>query len=103
MPGPTQKRYRLRAEVWLYPGKGGWHFVTLDADLSAEIRSTSGGADSAWGSLKVLTTIGGTQWKTSLFPDSKSRRYQLPIKANVRIKENVGVGDTITCLIELGD
>jgi hypothetical protein len=46
-------------------------------------------------------TIGQTVWKTSIFPDSKSGSYLLPLKAEVRKKEKIGVGDTLTFSIEI--
>lgn len=26
------------ATIWLYPGKGGWHFVTLPKSVAAQVR-----------------------------------------------------------------
>jgi Domain of unknown function (DUF1905) len=42
----------------------------------------------------VLAQIGGTRWKTSLFP--KDWRYIVPVKARVRAAEGLEVGDTVT-------
>ena len=102
MSNPNGQRYSIRAEIWLYPGKGGWHFVTLPPEQSAEIRMIFAPAANAWGSLPVVATLGDMQWRTSIFPDRKPRCYQLPINAAARSREKVGVGDTISCTIELG-
>lgn len=32
-------RYDMQAEIWVYPGKGGWHFVTLPPELGARIKA----------------------------------------------------------------
>lgn len=45
-----------------------------------------------WGMIPVTVTIGATTWKTSLFP--KDGRYIVPIKAQVRTKENLDEGQT---------
>jgi uncharacterized membrane protein (UPF0127 family) len=43
--------------------------------------------------IPVLAQIGGTRWKTSLFP--KDGRYIVPVKAGVRTAEGLEVGDTV--------
>lgn len=48
-----------------------------------------------------MATIGKTQWKTSIFPDKRSRTYLLPLKAEVRKKERIFSEDTVSLTIEL--
>lgn len=31
------KEYKLREQVWLYPGKAGWYFITIPTDVTKEI------------------------------------------------------------------
>jgi hypothetical protein len=95
------RSYDIKAKVWLYDGKAAWHFVTLPQDLSDQIRFLTAEAKSAWGSIRVSAKIGGTVWKTSLFPDTKARAYVLPIKADVRKKEKIKAGGTVTVKLEL--
>jgi hypothetical protein len=94
-------RFNMRAKVWCYPGVGGWHFVTLPKKQSEIIRKAFSAIKQRWGSLPVTVTIGQTVWKTSIFPDSKSGNYVVPLKAEVRKKEKIGLGDTITFLVEI--
>ena len=42
-----------------------------------------------FGSIPVIVKLGKTEWKTSIFPDSKSGTFLLPLKAQVRKKEEV--------------
>lgn len=91
----TSAAHRFRATVWRYPGKGGWHFVTLPANVATVIRTLYGHQARAYGSLAVSVTIGTTTWKTSLFPDKKSASYLLAIKEKVREEEQIGEGDRI--------
>jgi hypothetical protein len=93
--------YKVRAAVWLYPGAAAWHFVTIPAAQSARIKKTFGAKRRAWGSLPVTVTIGKTRWKTSIFPDKKAGAYLLPLKTEVRKKENVSKGDTVTFMLEI--
>ncbi len=93
--------YKMRAKVWLYVGMAGWHFVTVPKKQSNEIKELFGGMAGGWGSLPVIVTIGKTSWKTSIFPAKKSGAYLLPLKAEVRKKEEITNGDTINFLLEI--
>lgn len=94
-------QYKIRASVWLYPGMAGWHFVSIPQDQSKEIKDRFGDMKRGWGSLPVMVTIGKTSWKTSIFPDKKVGAYLLPIKADVRKKEGIASGDSVTFLLEI--
>lgn len=93
--------YNMRSEVLLYPGMAGWHFITLPKKQSADIKSKFGGMQRGWGSLPIEATIGKTRWTSSIFYDSKTRTYLLPLKAAIRKKENVYAGDNVTFSIKL--
>ncbi len=92
---------KMRSRLWLYPGPGGWHFITLPKKQASEIRRSYGGVRHGWGSIRVTAIIGRTTWKTSLFPDSKSNSYVLPVKVDVRKREQVGEGDTVLLKLEI--
>ena len=91
----------MRAEVWLYPGMAGWHFLTLPKKLSDEVKKNFGALRHGWGSLPVKVTIGKTNWSTSIFPDKREGAYLFPIKADVRKKENITAGDAVSFSIEI--
>lgn len=93
--------YSMRAKVWLYPGMAGWHFLTLPKKQSKEIKATFDSLRRGWGSLPVVVTIGRTSWKTSIFPYTKADAYLLPLKAEMRKKEKIAEGDTVTFSIEI--
>ena len=97
----TSKIYTFKADVWRYKfdGATAWHFITLPKDVSAQIRFLSTGKAAAWGSLRVTAQIGKTKWNTSLFPDSKTGCYFLPVKAAVRKSENLKDGTPAICTI----
>jgi hypothetical protein len=45
--------------------------------------------------------IGKTEWRTSLFPDRKSRSYMFAIKGEVRRREAIEAGDAISALVQI--
>jgi hypothetical protein len=90
----------IKGKVWKYPGIGGWHFLTINKTASARIKSMARLPRRGFGSIYVKAKIGTTEWKTSVFP-TKEQTYLLAIKADVREKENIEAGDTITVRITL--
>ena len=74
----------------------GWHFVTVPVATSKQIKKRHGLAARGWGSIRVNVTLGKSQWKTSIFPDKKANAYVLPLKADIRAKEGITAGDTIS-------
>lgn len=48
-------------------------------------------------------TVGGTTWRTSLFPDTKRATYLLPVKRAVRAAERIDVGDLVDVRLRLLD
>lgn len=51
--------------------------------------------------MRVVATIGQTIWKTSIFPDRKSNSYVLPVKADIRNKEDIEDGDMVMLTLEV--
>jgi hypothetical protein len=94
-------KYKIRSEVWLYPGMAGWHFVSIPKKQSEDIKKKFGKKAKGWGSIPISVTLGKTNWKTSIFPDKKSGMYLLPLKARVRKKEGVVNGDVVVFIIEI--
>jgi hypothetical protein len=93
------------AALWIWDARrdDSWTFVTLPVEASEEIRDLTEGLRRGFGSLRVRVSIGGSRWSTSIFPDSKSKAYVLPIKRAVRKAESLETGDTATVTVELVD
>jgi hypothetical protein len=90
-----ERLYRTRAKIWLYQGAAAWHFLTIPKRHSDHIKSHFGWrlkGRKGWGSVKVQVTIGKTTWSTSIFPDSKTGCYVLPLKEAVRKTEGLKAG-----------
>lgn len=94
-------RFAFRGTLWRYSGDAAWHFVTLPAETSAQLRALSQGIRNAFGSLRVIARIGATQWRTSVFADTEAGAFLLPVKAEVRRKERLGDGDLIEVSVEI--
>ncbi len=91
---------RFSAPLWLYQGKGAWHFITLPKTAADRVRFFAG-KRRGWGSVKVTARIGKTVWQTSLFPDAKTKSYQLPVKADVRNAERLIVDKAARVTLQL--
>jgi Domain of unknown function (DUF1905) len=93
--------FTFTAPLWLYSGKGSWHFVTLPKKAADEIRFFNASAK-GFMPIAVKARINDCNWNTSIFPDSKSGSYLLAIKAAVRKAENIQAGDVITLHLTVG-
>ena len=95
--------FEFAAPLWLYPGADGWHFVSLPPEISADITDIAG-IRRGFGSVRVAGTVGATSWQTSIFPDSKSGTYMLPVKRAVRAAEHLEAGDDeVRAQLEIAD
>lgn len=93
------------AELWLWEARraDSWTFVRVPQELSEDIRDLAGTPRRGFGSVRVRAAIGGSRWSTSIFPDSGSGCYVMPVKAKVRKAEGLDEGDTASVTIELVD
>lgn len=85
---------RFTAELWQWQAEGGWFFVTLTPEAAALVRERPR-PPRGFGSVRVRATIGDSSWETSVFPDSTSGSYLLPVKKEVRSAEGVDEGDPV--------
>jgi len=96
-----EQSYTITAKLWLYRGeKSQWHFLTIPKSISQKIRILPT-PKRGWGSVGVKAQLNDTVWDTSIFPDSRSQTYMLPLKASVRTQTGVYVDDVVTIKITL--
>ena len=94
----------FEAELWEWdssPEGGAWVFVTVPAEVGDDLRMRAG-PPRGFGSVRVEVTLGGSTWRTSVFPDRK-RGYLLPVKKAVRRAESLDVGDPARLRLVLVD
>lgn len=96
------KKFIFKNKIFKYPGMASWFFVPVPKDTSAKIKDLQKVKKipkRGWGSVPVSASIKKTSWETSIFPDKKSGCFLLPIKREVRLKEDVWDGDMVeVCL-----
>lgn len=92
-------QYRFSSKPWKYEGQSGWVFISLPEKLSKEIRDTFKTMEEGWGRLSAIACIGNTEWKTAIWYDTKANTYLLPLKAEIRRKENVMIDKPVRVIV----
>lgn len=88
-------------EAPLWESTASWYFLTVPIDASDEIAARMDGFSRGFGSVRVRVRIGGSEWATSVFPDSKRGAYILPVKKAVRVAEGLSAGVVARVHLEL--
>ena len=97
--------FEFEAELWVWDARrtDTWTFVSVPPDLSEEIGQRAlASPRKGFGSVRVAVTVGGSSWRTSIFP-AATDRYDLPVKKIVRRAENLEPGDRVRVRLELVD
>lgn len=92
--------------IWLWRAKdasvtAAWHFLSLTGAVSDALRARSVGRKGGFGSIKVEAQIGDTRWMTSVFPERATGGYMLPLKAQVRKRENLSADMTVAVSLRI--
>jgi Domain of unknown function (DUF1905) len=92
----------FRAVVWEHsPGEpGSWHFVTVPRETAEDV-ALEAGPRRGFGSVRVQVRIGSTAWRTSLFPDSATGSFVLPVNKQVRAAEALEAGTACEVALEV--
>lgn len=92
--------WRFQAQVIEWRGPAPFYYAPLPAEVAAEIARVKKQASYGWGVIPVNAEIAGTAFETSLFP--KDGTYLLPLKAAVRRRVGVTVGDAVDVEMTIG-
>jgi hypothetical protein len=98
MPIP-KVQYKFSTKPWQYAGPAGWVFVSLPRKVSREIRNAFKSDEQGWGRLSVTARLGKTEWKTAIWFDTKADTYLLPLKAEIRKRENVEIDKSLNMAV----
>lgn len=77
-----------------------WTFADLPFDAADEIEDAQHGPRRGFGAVKVDVRIGGSRWRTSIFPSKERKTFILPVKKAVLKAEGVANGDTVEITVE---
>jgi hypothetical protein len=91
--------YVFDAELWEWPARASWFFVSVPEAISDEIDARTLGLTPGFVSVRV----GGSTWATSVFPDTTRGCFVLPIKKVVRDAEGIAPGDSVRIHLDLVD
>lgn len=91
------------ADVYLWEARTqSWFFAGVPAELSELIREIPR-PFRGFGSVRVRARIGGSEWRTSIFPDADRGAYVLPLKRAVRDAEGIVAGGVVAVRLEILD
>jgi hypothetical protein len=92
-------KYEFSEKPWQHPSPGGWFFISLPFEMAKEIRTALKSEEQGWGRLNVVARVGNSEWKTAIWFDTKLNTYLLPLKAEIRKKENLSTEKEIDVVI----
>jgi Domain of unknown function (DUF1905) len=97
--------FNFTEKCWLWTAdKAAWHFVNVPKSHSEEIKfftDSHFGKRRGWGAVRVTVRIGASEWQTSIFPSKSLDTYILPIKADVRKKENIVIDKMVEVTLKI--
>ena len=81
----------FKGVVQKFPGSGGWVYVAVPTKYTKELKARR----RAWGMYPITAYVDETSWKTKLMM-KKGGDFFVALKATVRDKEKIAVGDRVT-------
>lgn len=94
-------KYTFEAKIWRYNSTGGWHFVSMPLEMTAEIQSLYPKEGKEWGRYPIAACIDDVMWQTSMWYDSKHKTFLIPLKADIRHQLHIREGDIVYITIKL--
>lgn len=94
------REWRFTAAVIEWRGPAPFYYAPLPAEVAAGIAAVKRQASYGWGVIPVKAEIAGVEFETSLFP--KDGTYLLPLKAAVRRRLGVTMGDAVEVAMTIG-
>ncbi|GAA6525231.1 DUF1905 domain-containing protein [Intrasporangium sp. DVR] len=98
---------RFTAPLWRWKAQDSWFFVTLPDDAAAVVRERPR-PPRGFGSVRVRVHLddpagagAALVWDTSVFPDSRSGSYVLPVKKQVRVAHDLEEGDPLAIVLDV--
>jgi len=90
--------WSFRGRVIEWRGPAPYLFVAMSKAHSEDVKDLARELI-YWGQVPVFVTIGGTEFRTALFP--KDGRYLVPIKVAVQRAERIGLGARVAVRLRI--
>ncbi|MCA0909718.1 DUF1905 domain-containing protein [Qipengyuania gaetbuli] len=96
----------LRLRQWRGE-RGTYHLVTITGEeaeaiaMHERLSRLEFGSRRGFGSVKVMAGIGGTRWKTSVFPQDRKSEWVLLVSKKVVKAEDLAEGDPLAVELQL--
>jgi hypothetical protein len=91
--------FTFTAPVWHWKGPAPHHFLVLPPELVERVKKVANKVTYGWGMIPVRARIGETEFETAMWPMDGG--YILPLRADTRKKEGIGVDDLVTAWVEV--
>lgn len=91
-----KSNFSFKGVVDKFPSPGGWMYVAVPQKHTRELKSRR----KAWGMYPITASVGKTSWETKLMT-KKGGDFFVALKAAVRNKEKIAVGDKVTISFKL--
>lgn len=73
--------YEFSGVLYLWEARTqSWVFVDLPFDVADRIEDSQTGPRRGFGAVRVEVSLGGSTWRTSIFPSKERRTFVLPVK-----------------------
>ncbi|WP_125132350.1 DUF1905 domain-containing protein [Microbacterium sp. 10M-3C3] len=79
-----------------------WYFASVPEEFSAAIAEVVAPFARGFGAVRVEASVGGSRWRTSVFPGTDGR-YSLPLKRAVRDAEGLVEDDPLHVRLDILD
>ncbi|MDO9396576.1 MAG: DUF1905 domain-containing protein [Herbiconiux sp.] len=89
----------VAGELWYWRGPSPFHFVTVPAAESELIAELAPAVSYGWGMVPAEVQVGSTRLPTALWP--KDGGYIVPLKAALRARENLQLGDRVELVLHI--
>jgi hypothetical protein len=96
-------KYEFRGKVYRWPANPAFFLVDVPKKFFKEISQLGEANRRGFGSVRVNAWIGKTGFATSIFPDSATQTWALPLKQSVRKAEAIDEGSMVFVQLELVD
>ena len=94
--------YHFTAAAYLWAARtDSWVFVNLPEDVADEVEDAAPEPRRGFGAVRVEVSVGGSTWRTSVFPSKHDDTFVLPLKRAVLKAEGIEVGDEVDVALRL--